>query len=1089
MPALRPTSILRAANEWKDIHWPSTLRLPQSTFPARASTPDLLWYRQRCADDLYAWQRANRPNTNDFVLHDGPPYANGAVHVGHALNKVLKDLILRWELAKGKRVSYRPGWDCHGLPIELKALQQAATLQSEAGALGDAPKREAAVATGIGMTAAEIRRRARSLAAETVERQKQSFREWGVMGDWDTPYKTMDKDFEIRQLGVFREMVRKGLISRHHRPVYWSPSSRTALAEAELEYDEHHRCTAAFVKMPFVRLPKVLAEHADVRPTRVSALIWTTTPWTLPANQAIAVGPDISYTLLEMRHINGGMTDVEQFLVADDRVEHVASYLPPGKGVTSIFSGILGSQLAGAQAACFNFFQDAEVPILSAGFVTASSGTGLVHMAPGHGMEDYQVCQASGIKLALAPVDDAGKYTSDVFSTNAEQNAALAGLDVQTEGVDVVLALLVNPMLYLPEGLRTSDSSLVLATHPLTHKNPIDWRTKLPVIVRATAQWFADTSVLESPALEALDAVKFIPESGKNRLSAFLGGRSQWCISRQRAWGVPIPALYHKDTGEACISDESIAHIMSVIEERGTDAWFEEPGDDEAWLHSSLAPGQWVRGRDTMDVWFDSGTTWTCLEPRSDGQAVSDVYVEGTDQHRGWFQSSLLTHVAVQETGNKPMAPYAKLITHGFTLDAEGKKMSKSVGNVIAPEQIIDGSLLPPVKAKKKGAKRKAATSTEGGEEKPVHDSLGPDLLRLWVASSDYTKDVTIAVPLLQEMHNALQKYRVTFKWLLGVLRDFEPTVGRTPVCDRTFADRAMLYRLSQVVLSVEQAFDEYAFHRGMKELSAFVSTDLSAVYFEIIKDTLYTGRDREVVHHALAAILGELLRLLGPALPHLIEEVWERMTPSLQQAMGSHPVKRAGEAQVSLLRFEGDGAEVEAELREYRTLSTAIQSAQEQARRAGKIKSGLACKVEIHVPAEDDSRWHVLGWDRKGELADLFVVSQAAVVRTGGDGERLGPSAVPAAWRFEHDIEDTESASGSRYGMKVVVLPPEGEKCIRCWQYTAEQKDEPCGRCQDVLHGTHSDTNGSYYILLARQRWYPSYLHLPGSELCAISR
>ncbi|KAK5723979.1 isoleucine-tRNA ligase [Elasticomyces elasticus] len=1047
MPVLRPTAILRAAaSQWKDVNWPSTLNLPKSSFPARASAADLQKYRQRCADDLYAWQRASRPKGNDFVLHDGPPYANGAVHVGHALNKVLKDLILRWELAKGRRVHYRPGWDCHGLPIELKALQQARTQDDVAQTLEDAPKQEAAAASGMGLTSAEIRRRARKLATDTIEVQRQSFREWGVMGGWDEPYKTMDKDFEVRQLGVFREMVKKGLISRHHRPVYWSPSSRTALAEAELEYDDNHKCTAAFVKMPFVRLPNALSKQAVVKDGDISALIWTTTPWTLPANMAIAVKDDIKYAIIAVKTLVSNDTAItEQLLVAEDRIEHVLSYLAADTTAKIIGNSISGSELADGYAACFNLFQGIESPILSADFVTATSGTGLVHMAPGHGMEDYQVCQAKNVGPALAPVDDEGRYTADVFPADVEQTQALAGLEVQTEGVSAVLDLLADPANYLPSGTHNSQTSLVFATHPLTHKNPIDWRTKQPVIVRATAQWFADASALQQPALTSLDSVKFIPESAKSRLSAFLVGRSQWCISRQRAWGVPIPALYHKDTGEACISDESIEYIISVLDERGIDAWFEDAEDDPVWLHSSLEPGKWVRGRDTMDVWFDSGTTWTSLPARNNDQPVSDVYVEGTDQHRGWFQSSLLTHVAVQDAAKRPKAPYAKLITHGFTLDAEGRKMSKSIGNVIAPEQIIDGSLLPPLKAKKKGG-RKSAAPSESSDERPKYDSLGPDVLRLWVASSDYTRDVTIAVPVLQEVHNMLQKYRVTFKWLLGVLADHQPDATHARMNAFTFADSAVLHRLAKVSETVEHAFGEYAFHKGMKELSTFVYGDLSSFYFEVCKDTMYTGRaeDRARTQEVLVQITQKLLRLLGPALPHLVEEVLECMSPNMQELM-DHPTKGPHAAsKISHDISMSESERLEEALAEFRDLSIAVQATQERARRDGKMKSGLACKVEVHIPNESDETFHVMDWHRRGELAVLFVVSQVDVVRGTDSAHQTETEGASAAWRYEQ-MSDAK-------GIKVVVLPPEGAKCIRCWKYTADEEDAPCKRCQEVL-------------------------------------
>ncbi|KAK5113665.1 hypothetical protein LTR62_003292 [Meristemomyces frigidus] len=1057
MPALRPAPILRlAADHLKQYDWPKTLNLPKSAFPARAAPADLARHRQKCANDLYTWQRTHRPVQDEFVLHDGPPYANGPVHVGHALNKVLKDLILRTELARGRRIHYRPGWDCHGLPIELKALQQAQTQQDETRSHRDVPPKEARAANGAGMSADEIRLRARELATATIEIQRSSFREWGVMGEWDAPYRTMDQDFEIRQLGVFREMVKKGLISRHHRPVYWSPSSGTALAEAELEYDDHHQCTAAFVKMPFVRLPNVLKDR-DFMSTgkgshRFSALIWTTTPWTLPSNQAIALGHDIRYSVIQAQ----AGQDKEYLLVASDRIEHVTSFLPIGATISAVegLEDWPGSDLADGHATCLNVFQDQESPLLIAQFVTASSGTGVVHMAPGHGMDDYLVCQQNNVLTALAPVDGQGRYTAEVFPASSTHNKKLTGLDVQTAGVDAVLDVLSNAEKSWIQRKDVTPGNHIFATHAFTHKNPIDWRTKQPVITRATAQWFADTSALKGPAIESLEQVDFLPTSGKNRLISFLAGRSQWCISRQRAWGVPIPALYHAESGEACITDESIAHIIEMFHIRGTDAWFENAEDDPAWVHQSLEPGKWLRGKDTMDVWFDSGTTWTSLEPRSDDKAISDVYVEGTDQHRGWFQSSLLTHVATQDPQAKPKAPYAKLITHGFTLDAEGRKMSKSIGNVISPEEIMGASLLPPLKEKKQRSKHPTSANGKATGDTPKYDAMGPDALRLWVASSDYTRDVTIAIPLLQDVHNTLQKYRVTFKWLLGVLEDYSPSqsVGDNINDKPSFADEAVLHRLREIEAQVFEACSNYAFHRAVKEITNFVNNDLSAFYFEVCKDTLYTGlaADRRRTQAVLEEVLQRLMLVLAPATPHLIEEVWEYMPAALKQNT-VHPMQRVWELnqKEGSSQQDADSTDLRSRLGTFRDLSMQVKFAQEEARRAGKMKSGLACSVEIHIPENTHSKPadHIREWAQRGELADLLVVSQAIIVEVGSTPKLNGN--VAPAWRFEQVLMDWHQVDQR---INVVVLPPTGAKCVRCWKYTAEEEGVSCEHCRNVL-------------------------------------
>ena len=545
----------------------------------------------------------------------------------------------------GRRVVYVPGWDCHGLPIEIKALEKQRKLHKDTKGVLDA---------------IDVRRAARSLATKTVNEQMKAFREWGVMADWDSRWTTMDKGFEMKQLGVFQEMAKKGLIFRRYKPVYWSPSSRTALAEAELEYKEDHLSTVAYVKCLVTSVPGKL--KGKLPDGQLYAVIWTTTPWTLPANRAIAVHHDLEYSVVR--------SGSDLLLIASTRLPQLRNLLFGETPVDVVVDSILGSELVGAQYV--NVLRGKESvtqPVVHADFVSAESGSGLVHMAPGHGMEDYDVCTPLGIE-ADAPVNDLGCFTSAALP---DDPAALEGKFVLDEGSGAVLQIL---------------GDKVLAVHKYKHKYPYDWRTKLPVIVRATEQWFADVGSVKDHALSSLEEVRFIPEGGRARLESFVKGRSEWCISRQRAWGVPIPALYNED-GVAILTDESVAHIISVINERGIDAWWTDSPDDPAWVNPGLQ-GHYRRGKDTMDVWFDSGTSWT----QSDQQA--DVYLEGTDQHRGWFQSSLLTHVSASERDGPP---FKICITHGFTLDSEGKKMSKSIGNIIAPNQIVDGSLLPPVQS------------------------------------------------------------------------------------------------------------------------------------------------------------------------------------------------------------------------------------------------------------------------------------------------------------------------------------------------------------------------------------------------------
>ncbi|OQN96119.1 hypothetical protein B0A48_18034 [Cryoendolithus antarcticus] len=1049
-----PSRIFRAAaNTPERPDWSKTLHLPRSTFAARPKAAELEIYRQKCADDLYAWQFTARSRAargvdggkdvdNDFVLHDGPPYANGSVHAGHALNKILKDIIVRSQLSRGKRVKYQPGWDCHGLPIELKALQQR----------GASGKGDAARDAGVGLSALEIRQTANALASKTIDEQRAEFRTWGVMGEWDTPYKTMDLDFEIRQLGVFREMVKKGLIFRDYRPVYWSPSSRTALAEAELEYDDHHKCTAAFVKMPFVQAPSALSQHEEIDANRLHALIWTTTPWTLPANKAIAYNNDIEYTVIELSKPGTEQMPTDQLLLAKDRIEHVLSFLPEGTTYKSIIDSTTGSELSGGDATCLNVFQNSHSRMVPADFVTATSGTGLVHMAPGHGMEDYLVCQKYGIGPAFAPIDDAGCFTGEAFPDHATTSS---GLFAETKGAAAVLDILAKPS-------NSSTSPSLLASHPFTHKNPIDWRTKKPVLVRATAQWFADVSKIKSRALEAIEAVRFIPESGRSRLKAFVDGRSQWCISRQRAWGVPIPALYHVQTGEVCMSDESIGHIIDTTKVRGTDAWFSDAEHDTAWLHSSLEPGKWARGRDTMDVWFDSGTTWTSLEPRSDAtKSLADVYVEGSDQHRGWFQSSLLTAVATQDVNVKPKAPYGTLITHGFILDGEGRKMSKSLGNVVSPVGIVSGALLqqqqPKSKSGKNGMAKPQAVAQKG---KGKSDSLGPDILRLWVASSDYTRDVPISQQGLLGVQQALQKLRVTLKFLCGVLADHNDSSAPPSSNDPTLADKMLLSALSTTSREIWHSYQDYRFHEGVRAMTNFVNADLSAFYFEVVKDTLYAGlaADRKRVQAVLSTVISELIRWLAPIVPHLVEETAKHLPTSMKRGDLQSPLQRVWttpyiQAQPAHSELVGT----------FRAISAATKIAQERARAVGKLGSGLACRVEVKSHPSGGSEMGIN--DRfiqrtrslldSGELAAMLVVSQAAMVLP-ISGSPVGNDAVGQAstadWSFEEPVmvklssnsgEATDFTVGS-----VVVLPPQQSKCVRCWQYTAENEETPCERC-----------------------------------------
>ncbi|KAF9968088.1 hypothetical protein BGZ70_006750 [Mortierella alpina] len=681
----------KAVKEKPESKYASTLLLPKTAFPLRseAATREAS-FRQRSTTDLYPWQRENNPGEL-FVLHDGPPYANGHLHLGHALNKLIKDFINRHRVLKGFKVDYRPGWDCHGLPIELKALA------------------ELRIKDRSTLSPMDIRTVAQASAKAAIAIQKSEFLSYGIMGDFDNGYQTMDKDFETRQLKVFYEMMNKGLIYRANKPVYWSPSSQTALAESELEYRDDHKSRSAWVGFEVDQPSKALS---DVMPKDASlqAVVWTTTPWTLPANRCVAVHPKLSYTLF--RESNAADSN-KVYMAATDRMEEMKkrftkTVISSDEGSTptpvsfEILGQIMGQDLVGANYK--HPLTGESLPFITADYVSADSGSGLVHTAPGHGMDDYKACLPLGIE-AFCPVDNIGKFT-------AEAGQELEGLQVQGEGTAKVLEIL-------------QEKGSLIQEQAYVHKYPYDWRTKKPVILRATSQWFANVGTIKDDAMKAIETVKIVPETARRRLEGFVLSRTEWCISRQRSWGVPIPVLYEVDTDEPLLTKASVQHIIEKVREHGTDAWWTLSTEDLLAPEYRNNGKEYRRGFDTMDVWFDSGTSWTMIEekmPRPHLPFVADVYSEGSDQHRGWFQSSLLTSVAL--TGK---APYGTLITHGFLLDAKGFKQSKSLGNTVEPAIVING-----------------------GKNLQKDPAYGTDVLRLWAASSEYTRDIAIVFTQLQ---------------------------------------------------------------------------------------------------------------------------------------------------------------------------------------------------------------------------------------------------------------------------------------------------------------------------------------------------
>ena len=769
--------------------------LPKTKFPLRTSpaTSDPAVRAAANFDQLYKWQQEERKEAPVFTLHDGPPYANGPPHMGHALNKILKDIINRYKLLRGFRVEYQPGWDCHGLPIELKACKDE---------------------DFAGSSALEIRSKASRFAEQALTRQREEFRSWGCFGDWENPYLTMHPGYEAEQIGVFHEMYKKGCIYRGFKPVYWSPSSETALAEAELEYKEH---VSPSVYAMFPLSPGSLDHHHPGG--GIFALVWTTTPWTLVANKAICYHPEHSYSLVEVRH--DGTSKL--LLVGSKCLDQLSSIL----GDRRLVRTVPGSQLCGVRYRSPIEDRGEEWrPFLPAFHVSDEEGTGLVHTAPSHGYDDYAIGRKNGLDLNCT-VDGRGRYTR-------EAGADLEGLDVLDEGNKHILG-------------KLRSFGTLFHEQPYSHRYPYDWRTKKPVIIRSTHQWFADVSSLKEQARRAvMGGVTFHPAHSRNRLLNFLEGRDDWCISRQRLWGVPLPIFYRTSDDTPLVTDETILHIKNLFGRFGSDCWWKLSKEELLPKSLSAEAELYRRGEDTMDVWFDSGSSWaSVLKGRGHDEegGVADLYLEGSDQHRGWFQSSLLTSVAV-----RGRSPYRTLLTHGFVLDKTGDKMSKSLGNATSPADIL--------------------TTLD----------FGADVMRLWVASSDYHRDVQLSDSILKQNSDFLQRIRNICRFLLGNLSSFDPSEDVVPYPHLSKLDKYILHRLSEFNGKSLSSYDAFEFSGVHHNLSTFLPNDLSSFYFDIIKDRLYCDLEgstkRRSTLTVLYHILGTVVQSVAPIAPHLAEEV-----------------------------------------------------------------------------------------------------------------------------------------------------------------------------------------------------------------------
>ncbi|MCA1041116.1 isoleucine--tRNA ligase [Bacillus infantis] len=919
--------------EYKD-----TLLMPKTEFPMRGNLPKREPEIQGKWEEMNIYEKVQEHTKGRpmFVLHDGPPYANGDIHMGHALNKILKDFIVRYKSMSGFNAPYVPGWDTHGLPIE-QALTNKGVKRKE-------------------MTVVEFRKLCEDYAYEQIDSQRSQFKRLGVRGDWENPYITLQPQYEAQQIKVFGDMAKKGYIYKGKKPVYWSPSSESALAEAEIEYQDK--------RSPSIYVGFKVKDGKGVLDQDVQIVIWTTTPWTIPANLGISVHPDLNYVVAEA---NGG-----KYLVAEELLESVAG--ETGWEEPAVVKTVKGSELENILASHPLYGRDSLVML--GDHVTVDAGTGCVHTAPGHGEDDFYVGQKYGLEV-LCPVDDKGLMTNEA--------EGFEGLFYDEANKPITEAL--------------KEKGALLGLKFITHSYPHDWRTKKPVIFRATAQWFASIKDFRSELLEAVKETKWVPAWGETRLFNMVRDRGDWCISRQRAWGVPIPVFY-AENGDSIITDETIDHVSALFREHGSNIWFEKEAKEllpEGFTHPGSPNGNFTKETDIMDVWFDSGSSHQAvLEERDDLQRPADLYLEGSDQYRGWFNSSLSTGVAV--TGK---APYKGVLSHGFALDGEGRKMSKSIGNVVVPAKVMN--------------------------------QLGADILRLWVASVDYQADVRVSDPILKQVAEVYRKIRNTFRFLLGNLADFNPEKDAVAYESLREVDQFMLVKLNKLVKNVKEAYDRYEFAGIYHAINNFCTLDLSSFYLDFAKDVLYIeaedNADRRAIQTVLYESLVALAKLTAPILSHTADEVWA-FIPSVKeesvQLTDMPEYKELPNADELMKKWTS-----------FMNLRDEVLKALEEARNEKVIGKSLTAKITLYPTAETRSLLDSI----KEDVKQLFIVSGFEIGGEYGEAPEKALKLDKAA---------------------ILVAKAEGETCERCWTVTPEvgaDSDHPslCPRCASVVKNNYS--------------------------------
>lgn len=927
----------------------STLNLPKTEFSMRANLPErepkMLEYWNSI--DLYGKMLAKNEGKPSFVLHDGPPFSNGNIHMGTAMNKILKDFINKSKTMEGYKTPFTPGWDNHGMPIESAIIKKSKLDRKR-------------------MSIPEFRSACEKFAQDYVNIQMNSFKRLGVTADWNEPYLTMRPSFEAREVKVFGEMFDRGYIYKGLKPVYWCPHDETALAEAEIEYADD-KCTSIYVKFKVVDDKGLLSDVCDLDKTYF--IIWTTTTWTLPGNLAIALSPVEDYVVLKTE--NG-----ECYIVAEALAEKTMS--EGNIGVYTVVKTLKGRDFEFMRAR--HPFLDRDSIVVNADYVTMDSGTGCVHTAPGFGADDYMTCKKYGIDI-IVPVDDRGYQTAEA--------GKYAGLYYEASNTAILADM--------------QESGALFASEEVTHSYPHCWRCKHPIIFRATPQWFCSVDAFKDDAVKAAESVEWIPAWGGDRMISMIRERADWCISRQRHWGLPIPVFYCEDCGEVISTHETIEAVSEMFGKYGSNSWYENEAADilpEGFVCPKCGGKHFTKETDTLDGWFDSGSTHFPVLKDKDGMHwPADLYLEGADQYRGWFQSSMLT--AVGATG-EAKAPYKTVLTHGWVVDGEGKAMHKSLGNSVYPEDMI----------KKYGA----------------------DLVRLWVASSDYRVDVRVSDNIFKQLSETYRKIRNTSRILLANLGDFDPATDMIPVDELCDIDKWALSRLNSLAKTVRDAYDSYEFHVVYHSANNFCTIDLSKLYIDITKDRVYTAgkasRERRSAQTAMYLILSSLTRMLAPLIAFTAEEIWQFMPHEASDVKESVFCNDLPE-----YKPEWAFAEITAKYDALFAERDAVTSALELARADKKIGKSLDAKVEIYTA--DAEKFALLSSFDLATLEDVFITSGVTI---------RNENAPEGAFVPENG------------GVAVLVSPADGEKCDRCWKYSddCEHDDEGgciCARCKATVN------------------------------------